>query len=106
MVAGYTVGAIGCLLIIIAMLDADQRWLPRWMVWLGRVSFGLYVYHQLAINTVSVLFLSTHGFVHFILCFVSAGVLTVSLAALSYRFLEMPFLRIKERFELVPSRLA
>jgi peptidoglycan/LPS O-acetylase OafA/YrhL len=106
MVAGYTVGAFGCLLVIIAMLDADQRWLPRWMIWLGRVSFGLYVYHQLAINSVPVLFSRTRGYVHFLLCFVSAAALTVVLAALSYRFLETPFLRLKERFELVPSRLA
>jgi peptidoglycan/LPS O-acetylase OafA/YrhL len=106
MVAGYTAGALGCLLIIVAMLDADQRWLPEWMIWLGRVSFGLYVYHKLAIESVPTLFGRTRGYVHFILCFVSAGVLTVILAALSYRFLEMPFLRIKERFELVPSRSA
>jgi peptidoglycan/LPS O-acetylase OafA/YrhL len=106
MVAGYTVGAIGCLLILLAMLDVDRRWLPGWMVWLGRVSFGLYVYHQLAIDSVPVLFVRTHGYVHFLLCFVSALALTVFLAALSYRFLEMPFLRMKERFEIVPSRLA
>jgi peptidoglycan/LPS O-acetylase OafA/YrhL len=106
MVAGYSAGAVGCLLIIVAMLDADRRWLPEWMIWLGRVSFGLYVYHKLAIESVPALFVRTRGYVHFILCFVSAGVLTVILAALSYRFLEMPFLRIKERFELVPSRSA
>jgi peptidoglycan/LPS O-acetylase OafA/YrhL len=106
MVAGYTVGAIGCVLILAAMLDTDRRWLPRWMVWLGRISFGLYVYHKLAIESVPALFVRTHGYVHFVLCFISAGILTVIAAALSYRFLEMPFLRIKERFELVPSRLA
>jgi len=106
MVAGYTVAAIGCLLILLAMLDVDRRWLPDWMVWLGRVSFGLYVYHQLAIDSVPVLFAHTHGLVHFLLCLVSALALTVFLAALSYRFLEMPFLRMKERFEIVPSRLA
>lgn len=106
LVVGYTVGTVGCLLIMIAMLDVGQTWLPRWMIWLGRVSFGLYVYHGVAIWSVRGLFTRAHGFEHFLLCFVSAAILTVILAALSYRFLEMPFLRMKERFEVVPSRLA
>ena len=29
---------------------------------------------------------------------------TMGLAALSYRFIETPFLKLKERFEIVPSR--
>jgi peptidoglycan/LPS O-acetylase OafA/YrhL len=106
MVAGYAVAAIGCLLIIIALLDTNPKWLPGWMVWLGRISFGLYVFHWLAIQSVPTLFVHTHGYLHFLLCFISAGALTVMLAALSYRILELPFLRIKERFEIVPSRLA
>jgi peptidoglycan/LPS O-acetylase OafA/YrhL len=104
LVAGYTVGAAGCLLIMIAMLDAHQRWLPSWMIWLGRVSFGLYVYHELAIWSIRNMFVRVHGSEHFLLSFLTSATLTVVLAALSYRFLEMPFLRMKERFEAVPSR--
>jgi peptidoglycan/LPS O-acetylase OafA/YrhL len=104
LVAGYTVGAAGCLLIMIAMLDAHQRWFPKWMIWLGRVSFGLYVYHELALWSVRNVFVRFHGYEHFLLGFLTSATLTVLLAALSYRFLETPFLRIKERFEAVPSR--
>jgi peptidoglycan/LPS O-acetylase OafA/YrhL len=106
LVAGYTVAAAGCLLILLAMLDVNQRWLPNWMIWLGRISFGLYVYHALAIWGVGNLFVRTHGYEHFFLSFLTSATLTVVLAALSYRFLELPFLRIKERFEVVPSRPA
>jgi peptidoglycan/LPS O-acetylase OafA/YrhL len=106
MVAGYTLACAGCLLIMIAMLDINRRWLPAWMIWLGRVSFGLYVYHELALWTVTHLFVSIHGYEHRFVCFISSAVLTVLLAGLSYRFLEMPFLRMKEHFEFVPSRLA
>jgi peptidoglycan/LPS O-acetylase OafA/YrhL len=106
LVAGYTVAAAGCLLILFAMLDANQRWLPNWMIWLGRVSFGLYVYHELAIWSIRNMFVRTHGYEHFVLSFLTSATLTVILAALSYRFLELPFLRIKERFEVVPSRPA
>jgi peptidoglycan/LPS O-acetylase OafA/YrhL len=104
LVAGYTVGAAGCLLIMIAMLDTNKRSLPNWMIWLGRVSFGLYVYHELAIWSIRNLFVRFHGYEHFVLSFLTSATLTVVLAALSYRFLEMPFLRMKERFEAVPSR--
>jgi peptidoglycan/LPS O-acetylase OafA/YrhL len=98
--AGYTVGAVGCLLIIVALLHAERRWLPRWMIWLGRISFGLYVYHGVAIRVVAFCFNQERGYEHFLLCFISAAGLTVILAALSYRFLELPFLRRKERFEV------
>jgi peptidoglycan/LPS O-acetylase OafA/YrhL len=100
MVAGYTVGAVGCLLIIVAMLDADRRWLPKSMIWLGRISFGLYVYHGLAIRIALFCFAQEHGYQHFLLCFIGSAALTVILATLSYRLLEMPFLRMKERFEM------
>jgi peptidoglycan/LPS O-acetylase OafA/YrhL len=100
------VAAAGCLFILFAMLDANQRWLPKWMIWLGRVSFGLYVYHELAIWSIRNLFVRIHGYQHFLLSFFTSATLTVILAALSYRFLELPFLRIKERFEVVPSRPA
>jgi peptidoglycan/LPS O-acetylase OafA/YrhL len=106
LVAGYTIAAAGCLLILLAMLDANQRWLPNWMIWLGRISFGLYVYHALAIWGVGGLFVRIHGYEHFLLSFLASATLTVILAALSYRFLELPFLRIKERFEVVPGRPA
>jgi peptidoglycan/LPS O-acetylase OafA/YrhL len=39
------------------------------------------------------------------LVFLSGGMaLTLLMAALSYRFFESPFLRLKERYELVKSR--
>jgi len=50
---------------------------------LGKISFGLYVFHVAAIEVVGPL----------------AGLpLTIALGALSYRFLEAPFLRLKQRY--------
>ncbi|HEV2275809.1 MAG TPA: acyltransferase [Acidobacteriaceae bacterium] len=106
MVAGYGVACAGCVLVIVGMLGIDQRWLPRPLIWLGRVSFGLYVYHEIAVKIAFSLFRSFHGYEHFILTVVGGGILTVIFAALSYRFLELPFLRMKQRFEVVPSRPA
>jgi peptidoglycan/LPS O-acetylase OafA/YrhL len=95
-----SVGAVGCLLIMLALLHAERKWLPGWMIWLGRISFGLYVYHGLALKFVLFCFSRTRGYEHFLLCFTTSAALTVMMAATSYRFLETPFLRIKERFEV------
>ena len=94
----HRVGAAGCLLIMIAMLDTNRKSLPGWMIWLGRVSFGLYVYHGLALWSIRNIFVRVHGYEHFLLSFLTSATLTVFLATLSYRFLEMPFLHMKERF--------
>jgi peptidoglycan/LPS O-acetylase OafA/YrhL len=52
--------------------------------YLGRISFGLYVFHAAALE---------------LMPNALAGLaLTIAAAALSYRFLEMPFLRLKQRF--------
>lgn len=68
-----------------------------WLIYLGRISYGLYVVHYAVIVTVGSLDLRWFWRVPLIL------VLTLGLAAASYRFLEEPFLRLKERFTYVRS---
>lgn len=58
--------------------------------YLGKISFGLYVLHVAILRVVPNAFLALP--------------LTIAVAALSYRFLESPFLRLKERFARVASR--
>ncbi len=72
-----------------------QRWLSaRPMVWLGRISYGLYMYHEIAFWAVG-----REG-----LRSVLALGLTVALAAASYYGVERPFLRLKRSWTRVPSR--
>lgn len=70
---------------------------------LGKISFGIYVYHPLIIfgiaKAMPVFFPSMGKFG--IYSIVVSG--TILAAYLSYRFLEKPFLRIKDRFAVVPS---
>lgn len=69
---------------------------------IGRVSFGVYVYHMLVIALlVRVLGTSVlpGAVVVGLVCLVTIGV-----AAVSYRVLETPFLRLKRRFEHVATR--
>jgi len=64
---------------------------------LGRISYGLYVFHVLAIGLVS-----AQGSLGS-LQIPAAFALTVVLALISYQWLERPFLKLKERFAAVPS---
>jgi peptidoglycan/LPS O-acetylase OafA/YrhL len=92
-------------LILLAFLGSESRFTcsPA-LIYLGRISYGLYVYHLLAVwiaDRVLVMPSSVwRGGFRFVLAF---GI-TVSLAAISYRFLETPFLNLKRQFTYVPSR--
>lgn len=106
LMVGYALAAIACALIIVGSLGLPARVIPGWAVWLGKISFGLYVYHALAINVVSSLppFFLTKGAVPFLLRFSAKLALTIIFAALSYRYFETFFLRLKGHFEVVRSR--
>jgi len=96
--------------VLIVNLAANPRSLlkleNRPLDYLGKISFGIYVYHSFAIVGV-LLFLRnwmpTHGFLFNGLLYGLAIALTVGLAALSHRYYESPFLRLKIRYMVVRS---
>jgi peptidoglycan/LPS O-acetylase OafA/YrhL len=100
----YPLAAVVCLLALGATLTGPQvRLLQRpTLVYLGKISFGLYVFHALALELVGVVLPYPSTIVRFTL----GLALTVLFAALSYRFLELPFLKLKDHFASVPSRVA
>jgi peptidoglycan/LPS O-acetylase OafA/YrhL len=72
-----------------------RRWLAAGvMVWLGRISYGLYMDHEVALWATD---RSTRGAV------LALG-LTLALASASYYGFERPFLRLKRAWTRVPSR--
>ncbi len=73
------------------------------LVRLGTVSYGLYVYHSLFLTYLNKYLPSTHGW-GFVLWWVLGFSLTTITALASYRWLESPFLKLKERFTIVKSR--
>ena len=112
---GYLFIQIGCLLLLLGTYDLQEPTglLKRpfhAIVWLGRISYGLYVFHIFALHMVehafarlpvaqalpSIFNLLTHVFLGL--------VVTILFAALSYKFLERPFLHFKERFTVIRSR--
>ena len=91
-------------MLIVGFLRSESRVLLRrplsWLVYLGRISYGLYVFHLLALTIMSkLLFIPIIGVpLNFERRLISAFVLTVVLATASYKWLEQPFLRLKKRF--------
>jgi len=78
------------------------------LLYLGKISYGLYVVHLFG-WLCAVHLLRQKPFQHSTLAIAleiaAAGLLvTIALAALSYRWLESPFLRLKERYTYVHSR--
>ncbi len=82
--------ALACAGVLVAALAAEGSWLSRpAFVYLGRISYGLYVYHGLALAVTA----------SWVWPAMSAFAVTLLAAAVSYRVYELPFLRLKRRFE-------
>jgi peptidoglycan/LPS O-acetylase OafA/YrhL len=111
LIAGYGLVGLGCVLLFAAVLGVDRRWVPTWAVRLGKVSFGLYVFHETGFFFADALqrhLLPHAGGSHWALALMVnkafALVLTILMAFASYDLWEKPFLRLKERFTFVQSR--
>jgi len=111
--AGYELVAFGCICFFLATLGISVSRLPKVVIYLGKISYGLYIFHELALSAMTAL---RHHFeqVHaphagltgtlFVVDRGLALLTTVVVATLSYRYLESPFLTLKSRFTYVRSR--
>jgi peptidoglycan/LPS O-acetylase OafA/YrhL len=75
------------------------------LVFLGKRSFGLYVYHILG-NKVASLCITHISFLpsHPIASSIYSFVFTLVASVISYKILERPFLKLKEKYEIIKSR--
>ncbi len=114
---GYPIVALGSGAFLLAALGAGRRSagtrLRQTLIYLGKISYGLYVYNVVALVAVQGLirlvspWLYAHGWPLWTAWSLYLGMAfgaNVLLAAISYRWLEAPFLRLKGRFTAVPSR--
>lgn len=75
------------------------------LVYLGRISYSLYVFHVLGLMITD--YTIRHedtNLPHYLFRNAVAFAITVAFAAVSYRWLEMPFLNLKQRFTHILSR--
>ena len=101
----YPIVAVSCVTILLAVLGTRLR-LARSAVlrYLGKISYGLYVYHMFAFWVTQKLISRYYPFLRSPIYAFIALVVTIGCASLSYRFLESPFLRLKGRYTYIPSR--
>jgi peptidoglycan/LPS O-acetylase OafA/YrhL len=111
---GYWCVGLGCVCFLLSVLGMSAKRLPQWLLYLGKISYGLYMFHGISLlvtpstEKLIVRFGRPHAPATFVWMFCAKVVfslgLTVFLAALSYKYLESPFLRLKRRFTVVESR--
>ncbi|MGA3373310.1 MAG: acyltransferase [Terracidiphilus sp.] len=115
LIGAYALSTLGCVMLLAASLGATPKLLPRWAIYLGRISFGLYVYHDFAIFLVNRLpigsVLNHAKLIYPVYAFLSTALtiglplgLTLLAAALSYRYFETPFLKMKKRHSVIESQ--
>jgi peptidoglycan/LPS O-acetylase OafA/YrhL len=107
-IVGELIVGLSCALLFLAIYNCPMEYLPRPLIYLGRISYGLYVFHGLCIAVgwkfINVLPGARHQVFSMFYGYVVPLALTIGVAALSYRFYELPFLRLKRRFTFVRSR--
>jgi peptidoglycan/LPS O-acetylase OafA/YrhL len=112
--AGWLLVLIGTSLLFLSALGLSERYIPRWLAYLGRISYGLYLFHSfvffLVFDKAKPLLDRLAALSHLnqrardavgtveVLCF------SVLLAHLSYRYFEAYFLTLKRRFTFVAAR--
>ncbi len=103
-VAIYFLVAAGCGSMLYGFLKLPRFFIRPSLVYLGRISYGLYVFHGLCLMLVPRLLGKhlPHGGLWLLLVLGSV----IPMAALSYGLYEKPFLKLKGRFEVVHSRAA
>lgn len=110
----YPLVAFGAVMMLAAAVLYPWGRIPSPLIYLGRISYGLYVFHTLAIGILwRLMALRSHRLQEVVgpidrhlewtvYAFASLA-LTMLMAGVSYRWLESPFLALKKRFTRIPS---
>jgi peptidoglycan/LPS O-acetylase OafA/YrhL len=102
---GYPVAAIGALALFLATFRPSANLRRNPFVYLGRISYGLYVFHILGLMISDNMIPNHEASLSRYYARNALGfAVTIVLAAISYRWLESPFLTLKQRFTHVQSR--
>lgn len=101
---GHLLTALASAAILFSVMGSQNAFLRnKWLLYLGKISYGLYVLHEFA-HYCAMRLLPASTPIQVIEQSVFSLALTILLAVASYRWLESPFLLLKERFAYVQSR--
>jgi peptidoglycan/LPS O-acetylase OafA/YrhL len=98
--SGYLLAALGSFALLFGLLDIPGKYIPGWLSYLGRISFGMYIFHVIIIMEIKrhVVFRyisSSDSFWSRNLASLIAFPLVILVSALSYRYFETWFLKLK-----------
>jgi peptidoglycan/LPS O-acetylase OafA/YrhL len=112
-IIGWLLILIGVVLLFLSLYGIQRRFLPSPFVYLGRISYGLYIFHITIFYLVYYIF-KDELIVFYKLIglnewgnnigFLIALLTTIVIAMTSYRFFERPFLLLKKRYTIIQSR--
>jgi peptidoglycan/LPS O-acetylase OafA/YrhL len=104
MAVGHPFTALASAAVLLSVLGARHPFLRNGvLLYLGKISYGLYVLHEFA-HFCAIRLVHASAPLGVVAQSIVGLALTTLLAAASYRWLESPFLRLKERFAHVQSR--
>jgi peptidoglycan/LPS O-acetylase OafA/YrhL len=97
--------SIGAVALLLGTLRPETTLRFNPFVYLGRISYGLYVFHILGLMITDYTIHNQEASLgRYLFRDAVALTLTIALASISYRWLETPFLTLKQRFTHVLSR--
>jgi peptidoglycan/LPS O-acetylase OafA/YrhL len=108
LILSYSLVGISTTLILISVMNNDNLkkiFSNKILVYLGKRSYGLYVYHLILIKAgetvlTKVFNIQNQSF----LWFAFSLTCTIIVSILSYSIIEKPFLKIKKKFQVINSR--
>jgi peptidoglycan/LPS O-acetylase OafA/YrhL len=104
MALGHPFTALASAAVLLATLGAQHSFFRNpILLYLGKISYGLYVLHEFA-HFCAIRLVPASTPIAVLAQSIVGLILTILLASASYRWLESPFLRLKERFAHVQSR--
>ena len=114
-VLSYWLSAVGSAMLLLSVLSKNNlsRLLClRPLRYLGKISYGLYIFHKLGISSAYMILamilpfhlVERNGLKPWMLLVALSFGITVLFASISYRLLEYPFLKLKGRFTSIQSR--